>query len=202
MKKTYLFAIFGLIVFILLWMYIGDGEETGLDLGITSSLDFLESYSSFFESFALLGSTKVIGFGSILLILWLWFKRKDFIGIATVLIVVGGGNLLNSFIKNLIERERPVGHISESFAFPSGHAMVGLLFYGILLYFILKGKSKPSLKITVKIIIPLIIFTLGLGRIPIHEHYPTDVLAGLGLGYFYFVICIKIYESWKGNSKS
>ena len=66
-----------------------------------------------FESISTLGTTLVIGGGSLLFLLWLWFQKKNYWGMAIFAIGVGGGNLLNKFVKNSMARERPVGSLEQ-----------------------------------------------------------------------------------------
>lgn len=77
----------------------------------------------------------------------IWWIKRDY---AAMGVIVGGViivNELNKWLKDYTGRERPMtGPGAESLSFPSGHAMVGLFFYGLLLYFALAytEESKKS----------------------------------------------------------
>ncbi|MFI8576524.1 phosphatase PAP2 family protein [Rossellomorea aquimaris] len=147
------------------------------------------------ELFSVIGTELVIGIASIALILYLWWAKKDFIGIITVVVLVAGSNVLNKAIKGLMERERPpFSHGEEGFSFPSGHAMVGLVFLLVIAYFISREISSTGMKVTLFILAIILSLLTGISRIVEQAHYPSDVAAGYLLGYSFFVLCIFLYE--------
>ena len=91
---------------------------------------FTESSHSFFGVVTELGDTLGIAIVATLMLIWLWFKKRDYLGMVILLVSVGFGNEINKWIKDLVGRERPVtAELAESLSFPSGHAMVGLILY-------------------------------------------------------------------------
>ncbi|WP_226676874.1 phosphatase PAP2 family protein [Rossellomorea aquimaris] len=153
----------------------------------------------FLKLFSVIGTEMVIGIGSIALILFLWWVKKDFVGIITVVVLVAGSNVLNKLIKGLMGRERPpFSHGEEGFSFPSGHAMVGLVFLLVIAYFISKELSSVGMKISTFTIAVLISLLTGFSRVVEQAHYPSDVAAGFLLGYSFFVLCIFLYEKRPG----
>ena len=150
-----------------------------------------------FESISTLGTTLVIGGGSLLFLLWLWFKKRNYWGMAIFAIGVGGGNLLNKFVKNSMARERPAGSLepeAASYSFPSGHAMVGLVFYGLLVYFITKELKSKSIKWVLGIAISVLLLIMGVSRVGLYAHYASDVIAGYALGAVWLLICVYAYK--------
>ena len=110
---------------------------------------------------------------------------------------VGGGNLLNKFVKNTIARERPAGSLEAeamSYSFPSGHAMVGLVFYVLLAYFIMKELKSKSIKWGIGIAVSVLMLIMGVSRIGLNAHYTTDVIAGYALGAAWTLVCVYIYK--------
>jgi undecaprenyl-diphosphatase len=146
------------------------------------------------QYFAILGSELFIGIFSILLILWLALKERNFTGIIFTVLAIGGGNYINKFLKTMVERDRPEAmHGEEGFSFPSGHAMVGLIFMLVLAFFIAKQISSEKGKLGVYITAVVLAVLTGLSRIPDAAHFPTDVLAGFLIGYSYYVLCEYVY---------
>ena len=102
--------------------------------------------------------------------------------------------LLSTFlyktIKTLVLRPRPDIHLhlisQGGYSFPSGHAMTSLVFYGLLLFWVLRYlKQKKCGNAVVYCISTLFfcfIFLIGFSRIYVGVHYPSDVLAGWGAG--------------------
>ena len=95
-------------------------------------------------------------------------------------------SILNATIKLAIARERPElldPLIQErGFSFPSGHAALAMVAYGILAVVI--GRSRLPRPVRVALIGALVVLILliGLSRIWLGHHYPTDVLAGWTAG--------------------
>ena len=151
----------------------------------------------FFEGVSALGSTAVIAGGSLMFLLWLWFVKKHYVAMAIFAVGVGGGNLLNKFVKNSIERERPVGSAEAeamSYSFPSGHAMVGLVFYVLLAYFITKEIKSRAAKWWISAVVLVLMLVIGVSRIAVNAHFMSDVIAGYALGAVWSLLCIYVFR--------
>ncbi|RLL45021.1 phosphatase PAP2 family protein [Oceanobacillus piezotolerans] len=104
---------------------------------------------------------------------------------------------LNSWIKQWIERERP-SILEEArgvgYSFPSGHAMISIVCYGLLAYFITrKLKSKHAI-ICTQVGFSLVILLIGISRYFINVHYLTDIIAGFNIGYLCLIALTYLYE--------
>src|SRR5699024_12489221 len=105
-------------------------------------------------------------------------------------LLVSGGTLfthyLNETIKNIIARERPsISAVlyAEGYSFPSGHAMLSKVCYGLFTYYIVKKlPSQRSIFLT-QFFFALLIFFIGFSRIALHVHYATDVMSGFFGGF-------------------
>ncbi|MGR3763445.1 phosphatase PAP2 family protein [Rossellomorea sp. NS-SX7] len=192
MKKTY--YILGIISFIL-FMAIAHFVYHKLSMPWDPYLLEKMNHLHFIKVFSVVGTELVIGGGSILLILYLWWVKKDFPGILTVVVAVAGSNVLNKTIKNLMERDRPpFPHGEDGFSFPSGHAMVGIVFLLTAAYFISREFSSVKVKWSLYILALVIVFLTGLSRVVEQVHYPSDVLAGFLIGYSIFTLTTFLYE--------
>ncbi|WP_052504437.1 phosphatase PAP2 family protein [Rossellomorea aquimaris] len=198
MKFQYITAIISFVLFMTIAHFVF------YEMEIVGDEYFLSSMSNLhlIELFSVIGTELVIGITSIALILYLWWAKKDFVGIITVVVLVAGSNVLNKTIKGLMERERPpFSHGEEGFSFPSGHAMVGLVFLLVIAYFISKEISSTGVKITLYTVAIILSILTGLSRIVEQAHYPSDVAAGYLLGYSFFVLCIFLYEKRPKHEK-
>lgn len=142
----------------------------------------------------------------IVVVLLLIFKQVK-IGIWYGLTVFLGSSILNNLLKRLFERPRPdmvEQLISEqSLSFPSGHAMGSVILYGGLAFLInhllsLQKKPRSLLIIIVSILIPLI----GLSRMYLGVHYPTDVLGGFLMGGAWLSFSIAFYYQFIFTNES
>lgn len=89
--------------------------------------------------------------------------------------------LLNLLLKALIQRPRPEGYrlVAESgFSFPSGHSMVAMAFYGLLIWMVWRYEKDALVRRLGVIGFGLVIVLVGLSRIYLGVHYASDVLAG------------------------
>jgi undecaprenyl-diphosphatase len=85
--------------------------------------------------------------------------------------------LLEQVFKFSIARHRPE---STSFGFPSGHATAAAAFFGAVVY--LAGSLPPLPRRVVRILAPLIVLLVGVARVMLRAHWPSDVAGGIALG--------------------
>ena len=198
--KNWMFvlAIFTFIIFAFLMYSFGTPTFVNFDKEMAS----LVGGNKFIDLFHYLGETKFIFSIGILLLIWLWFYKGNYYGMFLVLLTYPGGFLLNQLIKRIVERPRPeIADQLTSFSFPSGHAMMAMLYLLTIAYFLakeFKGKKKVNV---IWIVAIILIFLIGLSRIAGSRHYATDVIAGWSLGYTWFVLCVLWYETRKRRSK-
>jgi undecaprenyl-diphosphatase len=107
-----------------------------------------------------------------------------------------GGLALNAALKSLFSRPRPtvVPHLTEvlSESFPSGHAMLSAIVYLTLGVLMAQLTEHRRLKLYVLGCALLLSFLIGLTRVYLGVHYPTDVLGGwvAGLAWALFVTVV------------
>lgn len=110
-----------------------------------------------------------------------------------VLAAVLGGLLLSTILKEAFDRSRPdlVTHLSHVFtaSFPSGHSMMSALTYltlGTLLARMHRDRHVQAFFIVTAILIALLV---GVSRVYLGVHWPSDVLAGWAFGAVWAVLC-------------
>lgn len=115
-----------------------------------------------------------------------------------------GGEMMYWIIKNLIQRPRPPSAnaliSAHGFSFPSGHAFIAFSFYGLLAYIIYRTSSKKRWKTGAIIGGATTIISIGLSRIYLGVHWPSDIFASFMLGAAWLVFLITILELRKKNS--
>ena len=113
---------------------------------------------------------------------WVIGDRRQAIGLA---IVMGGAALLDNGLKLAFHRVRPevfFGRLPDTYSFPSGHALFNLCFYGALMVALVNHLGGSGLRIAMWSAAALLVFVIGLSRIYLGVHYPSDVLAGFLAG--------------------
>ncbi len=129
-------------------------------------------------------------------IFFLFFLGKRQEGIAAGIAVFVA--YVSSFVfKDTLARPRPEGHeliVQGGFSFPSGHAIVALAFYGILVYFLCKHLPRKSHKALVVVCGGLVIGGIGVSRVYLGVHWPSDILGGYVLGGVWLAALIALLE--------
>lgn len=139
------------------------------------------------------GSTLFIAVVGIGMMIYLGLIRRHFWDTVLVPLALFGGGVLNTILKHLFQRQRPdLPWLVEAagFSFPSGHAMMSFIFYGLLGYLTLLNLARKEKRRTVIGVTAIIILLIGLSRIYLGVHYPSDVLAGFAAGSFWLIACI------------
>ncbi|ODN71854.1 phosphatase PAP2 family protein [Methylobrevis pamukkalensis] len=130
-------------------------------------------------------------------------KRRNALIVAASVI---GGMVLSTLMKNLFARPRPdlVAHLTDihTMSFPSGHAMLSAATYltlGALLARVEPDRRTRAYVLGIAIVLTMLI---GLSRIYLGVHYPTDVLAGWCAGAAWAILCWMTALWLQGRSKT
>lgn len=182
-----------IIFFVIILINVLNGNILAFD---KTTYNFIISFKSnfatnFFKTVTKFGDEEILIL--IALICFMFIKNRKIGGcIAVNLASVG---LLNHLLKEMIGRERPPLEnrmVQESsFSFPSGHAMAGLAFYGLIIYFILKNIKNKKIRNIICIILSVLIFSIGISRIYLGVHYSSDVIGGFLVSTVYLFLYIK-----------
>jgi undecaprenyl-diphosphatase len=166
---------------------------------------FDDAVSHFIYSFRSPLLTKIMifasYFGQELLYLFLFLLSvllvtlKKWRDIVVLLTIASTGAVVNIVIKELISRERPTIDplFQEIFhSFPSFHAMNAFIFYSLCVFFIYKFTRNRLYTLIAFLLGILLVCSVGVSRIYLGVHYPTDVLAGyiVGLGWVSAILVI------------
>ncbi len=130
------------------------------------------------------------------IILWVRKHRSE----ATTIAVAGAGAIgLNILLKQLFARARPQFWERtvevKFYSFPSGHAMISMVIYGWLGY--LLGSRFPKQRWWIYGLTIILVAVIGLSRLYLGVHWPTDVIAGYTAGLVWLIACIYSLEVWK-----
>ena len=139
-----------------------------------------------------LGSTSVLMFIVLSVYVYLLLAGKAKTALF-IFVSIAGGQLLSSLLKLGVDRPRPdlVSHLAEVYtlSFPSGHAMLSAVTYltlGSLLARVLPGRLLKSYVLAVAVIATLLV---GISRVYLGVHWPSDVLAGWCAGSAWAMLC-------------
>lgn len=141
--------------------------------GLTNFMKIITSFSSV-KVMALLTALSLIG------LIW---KRKESIYLVTTL---GISTIINLILKNIIRRDRPSHEwlVEETgFSNPSGHAMGSMAFYGSIIVIVKNSKIDKKYKYVIYCLFGLLIFMIGISRVYLGVHYPSDIISGWLVGF-------------------
>lgn len=125
-----------------------------------------------------------------------WLCRRKWTKLFIFTVCLGGAGVLNMLLKGLFARARPDIFpiiVETGFSFPSGHAMGALCFYGLTAFFIGLRLRKRRRKYALYLSAALWIACIGVSRIYLGAHYPSDILAGYAAGSTWLFFCISLY---------
>ena len=120
-----------------------------------------------------------------------------------------GATILDEVLKLSFHRARPepfFGILSpSSFSFPSGHALASFCFYSTIAALVSARTKRLPVRIVVWTVAALLVMLIGLSRIYLGVHYPTDVLAGYSAAFIWVIIIAtadRTFRRESGGSRS
>ncbi len=114
-----------------------------------------------------------------------------------------GGFIITYLMKLTFHRRRPPHPLINplvNFSFPSGHAISGFIFYGLLAYLLWKTNLSPSEKKWLAAFLIFLALLIGFSRVYLRLHYPSDVAAGLLIGFAWLILSVWVFEKLKKKS--
>lgn len=113
--------------------------------------------------------------------------------------VIAGSAILNTLLKLMFHRARPTIHrIIEvsGYSFPSGHSMAAFSLYGGLAFLIWKHIPTAVGRVLMIIVSAMFILMIGMSRIYLGVHYPSDVVGGYFMSGCWLAVCIWFYQRY------
>ena len=209
--KNKKFKIYGVIIFIAVLVFIGVavGVQTGYLDGFDDAVRYRvysirnEKLTMFWKFITHSGDSEIVIMLGIVLLLVKSLRNKYGVKFA---IAALSSTALYQGMKYIFQRPRPdiaLRLIEESgYSFPSGHSMNCLVSYGILAYLILKYCENARLAKILSVGLGLIIILIGLSRVYVGVHFPTDVIGGWSLGIAVLVAMMYAFEKFDGRCKN
>ena len=174
--------------------------------GISSSFDSAISLffsvhnnmilTNIFKIISFICSPKFMIILNVLLFIFIIVKKKYKLSIIVLSSI--SSVIFNNLVKIIVRRERPDYLrmvVEKSYSFPSGHAMISVLFFGSIIYLVNKYNLKHKRLITFSL--STFILLVGISRIYLGVHYLTDVVGGYLLGIVVLFFIIHILERKK-----
>ena len=136
---------------------------------------------------------QILYFVAVAVGLYFIFKRA-WLHLSLWIAALVGGQVLNLLLKNWFARPRPVFQdplaVALFYSFPSGHATMSLIAYGLIAYFLWTSAAPRFPRRLATVALMLLILLIGLSRLYLGVHYFSDVLAGFAAGGLWLSFCI------------
>ena len=184
-----------LIIFITIAGMVAEGRTQNFD---NRALGFIAGHvtninTAVMRFFTFLGTHLFLIPANLLLTAWfLFIKKRQWYSIKVPSVAIS--SLLLMFVLKLIfRRDRPVSpllQVAKGFSFPSGHALMSVTFYGLLVLIVWENVHQTWLKWTLSVSLVLLIMVIGLSRIYLRVHYASDVLAGFAVGLVWLILSL------------
>lgn len=199
---TAIIVVFGIKFFVKLTKNLQSEILSDFDSNVS---DYITSFrsdnlTSYFKFVTDVGDT--LGYLAVLLISAILFNTffKNWKYVLQLLIVLSLALSSNLILKQLINRQRPtLEHLVtvKTLSYPSGHAMTAMAFYGFFIYLILKFKINKAFKFAIISVFTVLILSIGISRIYLGVHFPSDIIGGFVAGFIWVVFCILILNLFK-----
>lgn len=195
--------------FILFFIVTGNviySKQEEFDKEVFSFLNkhITEPRTDFMEAITFLASRNFITGLAIVILLYFLFVKKHHWYSLKIPVVALGSISLNLVLKSLFNRQRPLlPHLVESsgLSFPSGHAMISISFYGLLIYLVWIEVKNKVVRSFLILFLLLIIYLIGFSRIYLRVHYASDVIAGFAVGTIWLITSLFIVTRLENFSK-
>ena len=136
----------------------------------------------------------------ILIFYFLVVKKQTWFSVRVITIAISS-LVLMLLLKQLFQRKRPLSPLlkaAKGLSFPSGHAIMAVTFYGLLIYILQHSISSDWLKLLLTILVIALIILIGFSRVYLRVHYASDVAAGFIIGLLWLLISLAILKWLEG----
>lgn len=195
MKKVFYLVVF---LFFVDFLMVITGFSSSFDNAISLffSVHNNVTLTNIFKTISFICSPKFMVVLNVLLFIFIIIKKKYKLSIIVLSSV--SSVIINNLVKIIVRRERPDYLrmvVEKSYSFPSGHAMISVLFFGSIIYLVNKYNLKHKRLITFSL--STFILLVGISRIYLGVHYLTDVFGGYLLGLVVLFLIIHKLERKK-----
>lgn len=196
-----LIAALSLTVFALIALSVSDHQIHRFDDNLIGWVQGMESpgMTKWMQVFTWIGSGRPVIIITIMFMIVLYIflgHRRELLFLAAV---IAGSATLNTLLKLAFHRARPTIHRiveANGYSFPSGHSMAAFSLYGGLAFLIWKHIPTATDRVMMIIVSTALILAIGMSRVYLGVHYPSDIAGGYFLSGSWLAICIWFYQRY------
>lgn len=139
---------------------------------------------------------------NLLLILYFIFVTKENWFSIRVIVIALSSLVLMVLLKQLFQRKRPLSPLlkaARGLSFPSGHAIMAVTFYGLLIYIVDHSVNTEWIRLLVIVLLAILIIWIAYSRVYLRVHYASDVVAGLIIGSIWLFISMGVLDKLENH---
>jgi len=208
-----LIILFALVTFFYVAQKVQSGSTTNIDYYVLNSLRADNPTSEplgsnwltiIMTDITAFGGATIIFFVTASVVMYMLLK-KNYSFLLLILIATIGGVVISLGLKEFFSRERPPieYHLItvKSLSFPSGHATMASVVYLTQGALFAKIQSVKTIRFFVLAVSVILVFLIGISRIYLGVHYPTDVIAGWAVGTAWASFCWLVVKNFQKRYK-
>ncbi|MDQ6757930.1 MAG: phosphatase PAP2 family protein [Bacteroidota bacterium] len=137
-----------------------------------------------------------------LIFYFLFIKRRSWFSIRIASIALSSLGMM-FLLKALFKRKRPLDPLEHAagLSFPSGHAIMSVTFYGLLIYIVSQTIKNKPVKLSLIILLIIFIQMIGFSRVYLRVHYASDVAVGYIAGFVWLLISLEVIKKLEEYNK-
>ncbi|WHY88347.1 phosphatase PAP2 family protein [Neobacillus novalis] len=206
---AFIISLVCVIGFIFISLLISDHKIIDFDSDVIAAIQGLESptLTKVMKFFTLIGSFSVVSVIIIILIIFLYKVLHHRLELILFISAIIGSAVLNQILKLIFHRVRPDFHRLidiSGYSFPSGHAMNAFTVYVILSFLLWRHIPSRWGRSVLIIFSVFMIMAIGISRIYLGVHYPSDIIGGYLASGFWLTVAIwffQFYQEKRYNKK-
>ncbi len=156
------------------------------------------------QVFSFLGSHTFLIPANLTLVAWFLLIKKHRWYSIKVPVVALSSLLLMFLLKLIFQRDRPLTPLLEAahgYSFPSGHALMSITFYGLLIFLVWLNLKNVWVKWSLTLLLAFLIIFIGISRVYLRVHYTSDVLAGFCVGLMWLLLSLWVLRKIETYSR-
>lgn len=186
---------FALIAFILIAYRVLQLQDDQFDFLVFEHVSNIvtPSLTRFIQFITFFGNHKFLIPANVVLVVYFLFIKKHRWYSIKVPVIAIGGVLIMFLLKQFFNRPRPLIPLLEpvkGLSFPSGHALMSMSFYGLLIFLVWENVCNRFWKWLLISLLLIFILLIGFTRIYLRLHYFSDVIAGFAAGIIWLSLSI------------
>ena len=199
---AFVLSVLCIIGFAMVSLFVKDHQIIGFDRTIISAVQGLESpgLTKVMKLFTFIGSTEFVIILSLLLVFFLYKVLQHRLEVVLFIVVLMGSGIINQLLKQFFHRVRPDFHRLieiSGYSFPSGHAMNAFTVYVMISFLLWRHISSRLGRGVLIFFSTMMILAIGISRIYLGVHYPSDVIGGYLASGVWVSMAIFFFQFYK-----